>query len=205
MRVPEFLKRTGLTYCEFIALWQALQPLLVPNPDFITFTRSGVDPKFPDCEPCCADDLVIAFVLPVNPEEALTRLAVFIRLWRTLRTVHNAHYSFADLRDICFALRMFNGNAVNADFIRQLAAFQMLRDDLGLSLGETPDVAPAIGADRLRLLALWSGGAGANWDWAIQHLLRADRGLRGSAPQTTLGAPSPPSPPVAGIYEADQG
>src|SRR5260370_37006688 len=62
--------------------------------------------------------------------------AVFIRLWQKLRKVDGAKYSFAQLRDICEGLHLFNNDGlINPDFIRQLAAFQMLRDHLGLKLG----------------------------------------------------------------------
>jgi len=60
VRVPEFLKRTGLQYCEFLELWK---------PKFVEFERripdqfnaaggpTGLpqDPDFPICEPCCPD------------------------------------------------------------------------------------------------------------------------------------------------------
>ena len=53
VRVSEFLKRTGLTYCEFLELWQA---------EFVKFQRrndrrEGDDGVFPECEPCCLDTL----------------------------------------------------------------------------------------------------------------------------------------------------
>ena len=43
-------------------------------------------------------------------------------------------YSFAQLRDICDVLSCTAGGVPNPDFIRQLAAFQMLRDQFGLDL-----------------------------------------------------------------------
>ena len=125
LRLPEFLTRTGLTYCEFVELWKAG---LVPFEE--TFNDSPV--SYPGCEPCYLDDYLVLFTDPVD---ALRRLAVFIRLWRTLQALPGGGYSLTALRDICAVLRLFNPDgSVNPDFIRQLAAFQMLRDEFGLPL-----------------------------------------------------------------------
>jgi hypothetical protein len=161
--VPEFLKRTGLSYCEFLELWRS---------QFLKFSRVGDNPDFPECEPCCPEKLVIQFVQPQDPIQALTQLAVFIRLWRTLRHVRGARYNFTELCDICLVLGLFQGVAINPDFVRQLAAFQMLRDDFRLSLGVRRGPAPgATGADRTAILALWAGTSAPNWEWAVSHLL----------------------------------
>ncbi len=175
--VPEFLKRTGLKYCEFLELWKS---------KFVEFERriatttdaaeptTGATPHagFPDCEPCCPEDLVIRFITPSAAEDALYRLMVFIRLWRSLKCLRGAGYSFADLRDICLVLGLFQGANVNPEFIRQLAAFQMLRDDWGLALGTDPAAgANATGATRTRLLGLWAVAPASSFDWAVEHLL----------------------------------
>ncbi|GCE06809.1 neuraminidase-like domain-containing protein [Dictyobacter aurantiacus] len=169
VQLPEFLKRTCLTYCEFLELWRS---------GFVKFQcshgrREGEGGAFPDCEPCCLDQYSIQFEDPEAPEEALKRLVVFIRLWRKLQQVKNARYSFARLCDICTVLNLFNSGSINPDFIRQLAAFQMLRDNLGLRLaGVTGSQPGAIGVDRTPLLALWVGeSAGNAWQWAVEHLL----------------------------------
>ncbi|WP_226602992.1 neuraminidase-like domain-containing protein [Bacillus cereus] len=167
--LAEFLKRTCLTYCEFLELWKS---------EFVKFIlKDNHENGFPDCEPCCLDEYLIEFEDPADPEEALKRLAIFIRLWRTLQIVPNACYTFTELRDICDVLELFidtnqpNVKSINSDFIRQLAAFQMFRDDFQLSLtdGITPSVG-GTGADRLHLLAFWFPGA-SKWDWAVEHLL----------------------------------
>ena len=163
VHLAEFLKRTCLSYCEFIELWKS---------EFVKFGLKGDWEKgFPDCEPCCLDEYVIEFEDPANSKEALNQLAVFIRLWRKMQAVPNADYTFMELRDICKELELFQGSNVNPDFIRQLAAFQMFRDDFHLSLtdGTTPQ-AGATGAERLHLLAFWVTGA-TKWDWAVEHLL----------------------------------
>ena len=50
-------------------------------------------------------------------------------LWRKLNESCCFCYSFAQLRDICNVLHLFDGSgALNPELIRQLAAFQMLRD-----------------------------------------------------------------------------
>ncbi|MFM5885377.1 MAG: neuraminidase-like domain-containing protein [Novosphingobium sp.] len=199
--VPEFLARTGLDYCEFLELWKS---------GFITFQREPspanlrgnggepVDSSFPDCEPCCPEDLVIGFVGPDKPEAAFYRLMIFIRLWRTLQCVNGAAYSFNELRDICEVLGLFAGAAVNPGFIRQLAAFQMLRDDWQLDLGIDQNAgAAAHGADRTRLLGLWAPGQTAAFDWALDHLLARleDRAEREHAPARLPGSHRRHRPP----------
>ncbi|MEH7275211.1 neuraminidase-like domain-containing protein [Neobacillus vireti] len=162
VHVAEFLKRTCLTYCEFIELWKS---------EFVKFSLKGNKKGFPDCEPCCLDEYVIEFDDPPNAMEALKQLAVFIRLWRKMRIIPNARYTFTELCDICKELELFQGSNINPDFIRQLAAFQMFRDDFDLSLtdGTTPQ-AGETGAERLHLLALWVAGA-TKWKWAVEHML----------------------------------
>ncbi len=166
IQVSEFLERTCLTYCEFLELWKS---------EFVIFSLKGHQEGFPDCEPCCLEKYLIEFIDPANRIQALKRLIVFIRLWRKLQTVLNARYTFMELRDICEVLKLFVGQNVNPDFIRQLAAFQMFRDDFELSLydPEDPDPPPApgaTGAERLHLLAFWVPNA-TKRDWAVEHLL----------------------------------
>ncbi|QEL71780.1 MULTISPECIES: neuraminidase-like domain-containing protein [unclassified Bacillus cereus group] len=163
VHVAEFLKRTCLSYCEFIELWKS---------EFVKFSLKGSREKgFPDCEPCCLDEYVIEFEDPANPAEALKQLAVFIRIWRKMQSVPNARYTFTELRDICKELELFQGPSINPDFIRQLAAFQMFRDDFHLSLTDgTKPHAGETGAERLHLLAFWVKGA-TKWNWALEHLL----------------------------------
>lgn len=163
IKVSEFLKRTGLTYCEFIDLWHS---------EFVKFNRDGEDPNFPECEPCCLDKLLIQFVQPNNPNEALKRLAVFIHLWRKMQQVNGAKYTFTHLRDICEVLHLFTNGSINPDFIRQLAAFQMLRNDYRLALVDKTDLQTGgTGADRTHFLALWIGESARKWKWAVSYLL----------------------------------
>ncbi len=158
IRLSEFLRCTCLAYCDFIELWKS---------NFVPFTNGGHRTgEFPECEPCCLDDLWLRF-----PEEGgerdLITLIVFIRLWLKLRHLCGAGYSFAELADICTVLG-FPG----PDFIRQLAAFQMLRDQFRLNLtGRESPAVGATGADRTYLLALWLGPAAARWQWAVHELL----------------------------------
>jgi hypothetical protein len=170
-KVPEFLKRTGLTYCEFLDL---------KSSEFVKFKLTHSPPRsseedlpLPDCEPCCLDNYWIHFIDPATPEEALKRLAVFIRLWHKLQDVDGARYSFWQLRDICEVLHLFKADStINPDFIRQMAAFQILRDHLGLRLTDDDEISQnATGADRTHLLALWIGSNAKKWPWAVDHLL----------------------------------
>lgn len=161
--LPEFLRRTGLTYCELVELWAS--GFVGFDSDRDNCRESG----FPDCEPCDLDGYRITFDSE-DAADALRRLAVFIRLWRTLRALPGGGYGFAALADICAVLRLFNDDGtINPDFVRQLAAFQILRDDFGLALASGP--AEGTGADRTHLLALWVGPEAAAWDWALDELL----------------------------------
>jgi hypothetical protein len=166
VRLPEFLRRTCLAYCDFYQLWKS---------GFVTF-RNGADRlhgEFPECEPCCLDDFWIEFPGAERAELGLYRLAIFIRLWRKLRGACRPGYTFAELADICGVLELFQNNTINPNFIRQLAAFQMLRDEFALSLSD-PRTAPAPGAtgeDRTHILALWAGQGATMWPWAVDRLL----------------------------------
>ncbi len=171
LEVPQFLESTGLTYCEFVDLWRA---------EFVVFRRSGrkSDERtrvFPDCQPCCPDDLVIAFVDPSDTLVALRELAVFIRLWRRLQNLDGCAISFVELRDLCDVLGLFDGGAkINPEFVRQLAALLMLRDVFGLPLRDCD--APAgqgTGAERTHLLALWVSPGAAHWEWARRQLVES--------------------------------
>ena len=162
--LAEFLERTGLDYCEFLDLWRC---------GFVPFSPA-LDPEagFSDCPPCCPDAVRIAFP-GADPATQLARLAIFVRLWRRLRNVRNAAYTFAQLADICTVLHLFDAaGSVDPGFVRQLAAFQMLRDLLELPLH--PDhVSPgATGSARTQLLGLWDGSqATPQWRWARDRLL----------------------------------
>jgi hypothetical protein len=166
VRLPEFLRCTCLSYCEFFELWKS---------GFVKF-RNGADKRhgeFPECEPCCLEDLWIDFPEARRAEQSLYELEIFIRLWRKLRGACGTGYTFLELADICNVLSLFDNNAINPDFIRQLAAFQMLRDEFALRLVD-PRAIPApgaTGADRTHILALWVGPGAAMWSWAVYHLL----------------------------------
>ena len=154
--VPAFLALTCLTYCEFYELWQS---------GFIDF-NNGADEdggEFPQCEPCCLDELWLEFS---EEEQVLAQLLVFVRLWRKLRESCCFCYTFAQLRDICDVLGLYSGGTLNPDFIRQLAAFQILRDDFELELvdDDDPPGATAVDDDRTHLLALWVGDSATKWE-----------------------------------------
>lgn len=170
-RLPEFLERTCLTYCEFLELWKCGFVTFANGADTTNDERTGG--LFPDCEPCCLEKLWILFPGRDGQESGLQQLAIFIRLWRKLRDLCGARYSLAQLRDICDVLHLFNSGTLNQHFIRQLAAFQILRDRFGLPLSDPADKpAPgAVDADRTQLLALWAGGSPAKWPWAVEQML----------------------------------
>lgn len=171
IKLSEFLKRTGLDYCEFLELQRS---------EFVVFQAIYYDKaiSFPECEPCCLENYTISFSTPNDAKEALKRLAVFIRLWRKLQKVEGAKYSFSQLKDISDVLHLFRDDGIiSPDFIRQLAAFQILRDHFKLPLFDKrdPNSTDAAGADRTHLLSLWTHEAGKptpkKWQWAVGELL----------------------------------
>lgn len=165
--VSTFLEKTGLRYCELVDLaasgWVKIA---------VRHRGGRREPTtLPDCEPCCLGDWILVVE---DGEIGLRKLVVFIRLWRKLQRVSKAGYSFAELRDICEVLVLFRADgSVNPDFLRQLAAFQMLRDHFALSLVDpaAPQGTNASGADRTHLLALWAPPSAPKWGWAVEHLL----------------------------------
>jgi Tc toxin complex TcA C-terminal TcB-binding domain len=175
--VPELLAVTGMGYCEFLDLVASgFLPLQRAHGD--GEGEGQDDAAFPACEPCCIDNLRIEYggvpdVAGV-PDDAdvLRRLVIFVRLWRSLQTTPCCALSMAVLADVTVVLGLFDGEGhVNPDFPRQLAAFCMLRDLLGLPLRQA-GVAPAgTGADRTHLLALWAGPAAGAWAWAVGVLV----------------------------------
>jgi hypothetical protein len=165
--LSEFLKRTCLTYCEFLELSKAVSTQGSTEND--AAVRKSA---YPECEPCCLQDYRLQIPEGNSTETELLRLALYIRLWRRLQEACGARYTFSQLYDICTVLKFFNGTTVNPDFIRQLAAFQMLRDHFKLALIDPRDPsAGATGADRTHLLALWAGSGVKKWKWAVHQLL----------------------------------
>jgi hypothetical protein len=172
-KLSELLARTGLTYCEMAALQRS---------GFVAFQAGaqgqvGGMGDLPACEPCYLDKYLVVFA--GSPEPALARIAVLARLWRKLQHVPGARYTFDALADIATVLRLFptaGSTATGPDFLRQLAAFQMLRDDLDLPLVDAHDTTPGTGADRTHLLALFAmppslAPAPRKWEWAVETLV----------------------------------
>jgi len=179
LELPEFLRRTGLEYCELVELWRSR---------FVAFGNGSRGGAFPVCEPCCLHDLAVAFGANASTTNALRRLAVLIRLWRRLQSLGEPRLTFTQLRDVCDVLRLFQGTKINPGFLPQLAAILMLRDLFCLPMSDPADESPdATGADRTHLLAFWVGPSAAKWDWAVTTLLEQiedmadelERGRRG--------------------------
>jgi hypothetical protein len=168
LQLSTLLARTGLTYCQLVDLiasgWVDLH--------FVSDERR-VDP--PACEPCCPGDFFLGIDSSQGGVEGgLERLIVFIRLWQKLQALPGARYTFTELADIATVLKLFLGGAVNPEFVRQLAAFQLLRDELLLPLVDRNDPPPAgaTGAARTHLLALWVMPVGGKFEWAFDQILR---------------------------------
>jgi hypothetical protein len=193
-KVPRFVDATGLTYCEFVDLWRAgvggFQRWFpehrgdegvtgapdgagIPGGPGVPAPEEEVE-GFPDCQPCCPDNLVIDFGQR-SEREVLGQLVTFIRLWRRLAEQPCLKLSMTELSDVAQVLGLFDGAEVNPDFVRQLAAFTVLRELLCLPLRDqdAEEVVDAEGADRTHLLSLWVGPAAGHWNWAVTTLLNA--------------------------------
>lgn len=169
--VSEFLQRTGLSYCELVDLWRS---------GFVKFHvrvlgQRGDEGRMkgvPECPPCYLEHLVLYFDDPADEATALAGLAVFIRLWKKLQALAGAKYTFTELTDIADVLGLRDAaGAILPDFVRQLAAFQILRDAFELELVDIADTSSGTGADRTHLLALWVGPAAKKWGWAVGRLI----------------------------------
>lgn len=161
--VAEFLRRTGLTYPEFLELRRS---------GFVPFARAGSygeegdeNGGFPACEPCCLDGLSFTFTDKCDmddPTAALRRLAVFVRLWRTLRHLPGPRITFAALAELATALHLYRDKAINPDFLRQLAALLILLAELH----------PRQHHD-IKLLPLWATPVPPDWQHTVAVLLNA--------------------------------
>jgi Tc toxin complex TcA C-terminal TcB-binding domain/Protein of unknown function (DUF2934) len=170
--LSEFLSRTCLTYCEFLELAKCGFTQITYTQPANGNDRQKQSGAFPECEPCCLANYHLQFPDGYDRNQGLYQLIVFIRLWKKLKDLCGAGYTFQQLYDICTLLTLFNGAAINPEFIRQLAAFQMLRDHFHLPLVDPSDHATGTtGADRTHLLALWVGNGAKKWRWAISRLL----------------------------------
>lgn len=170
-QVSSFLERTGIRYCDLRQLvesgWLNLSLVLIGD-------EGPIEPPA-ECEPCCLNEWRL-FIGDLSLEEGLRRLASIIRLWRKLQGLPGARYSFHELSDVAEVFAWFPSEGeTNSEFIRQLAAFQMLRDDLCLKLvnphAPTPE-SGASGAERTHLLSLWVPEASQR-GWAIEHWIEA--------------------------------
>ncbi len=162
--LSKFLSCTCLTYCEFLELWKS---------GFVPSAVANRENAYPECEPCCLDNYQLQIGDSDTRQRLLLELAVVIRLWRKLQGLCGARYTFQQLYDICTVFQLFNSSGViNPEFIRQLAAFQILRDHFHLPLVDPSDhVTGTSGADRTHLLALWVGNGAKKWKWAVDRLL----------------------------------
>jgi hypothetical protein len=158
-----FLHSTGLSYCEFLELWES---------KFIPFSKTGPNHDFPHCPPCCLNDIVIVLPGSGSTTPILAQLIFFIRLWQKLH--HECQFkniTFSTLADICEVLGLLlPSGTVNPDFVRQLASLLMFVHAFDLPWGHTKS--HTIGVTRTRILGLWPGSSGTPTDWAIDALLR---------------------------------
>jgi receptor-binding and translocation channel-forming TcA subunit of Tc toxin/ABC toxin-like protein len=129
-----FLAITGLEYCQLLLLQESC---------FISFTigeenterelkvtansKEERSPQLPACPPCCLQAWTIDFG-DTDIGESLMKVAIFIRLWKSLNKGCKFSISFSTLADICSVLHLFVGNDINPGFMRQLASLLMLHE-----------------------------------------------------------------------------
>ena len=138
--LPAFLAGTCLSYCEFYELWQS---------GFVAF-RNGADEKRRRVP-------AVRAVLPGRAVAAVPRGAAGAgpgrRCWCSSgcgascasRAASATRSRSCGTSATCCSL--YQGGALNPDFVRQLAAFQMLRDDFGMDLAD-PAAPVRAGRDR---------------------------------------------------------
>ena len=167
VQLPEFLKRTCLTYCEFLELWKT---------GFVKFSKAG-DPAgpFPDCEPCCLKELQLTF--PEQGEElsevlrahqaggvhpALAQAEEIVRRRLFVPTACRYLHGFAVVQRQCRQPRLHPPIRRLANAARSVAA--------AVDGSSTRPRRRAPGADRTFLLSLWAG-TGHQWDWALERFI----------------------------------
>jgi hypothetical protein len=175
LQLPVVLADLGLDYCELFSLWQSK---FVPFGVTDAQSREREPVALPECEPCCLDRLSIAFPRGADTETERLKLIVFVRLWRKLKEQCCCGYTLEQLSDICAVLQLFTTTGTNPpvtsqnpEFIRQLAAFQMLRDDFHLPLAEQAPAPGVAGVARTPLLALWATPQPPRFAWAVRQLV----------------------------------
>lgn len=159
LTVPVFIKALGISYCDFLELYQS---------GFVAFGPGEGCQGYPECLPCCADDLVISFPERSQAAAGLIQLAVFIRLWQKLRHTCMPYVSMKTLGDICHTLPLFTNQNVNPDFLRQLASLLMIKEIWDPPWTNTHST-------NILLLSIWSGVSSGTdeFRWAVNALLKS--------------------------------
>ena len=147
----EFLRRTGLTYPEFLEVWRS---------GYVKFERHSENTQFPDCEPCNLKNIDLTFGDHDDYLFRLRKLVTFIRLYRSLKNCRAPQLTFMQLSDICRSQKMFIDDTINSEFIRQLAAILVLRYYFGVPLSKsgilTTDHISLSPKKRTPILSLWA-------------------------------------------------
>jgi hypothetical protein len=173
--VSGFLKATCLTYCEFLDVWKSGIITISSQGGRSDSLEEAVKTEFPECPPCCLDNLKISFS-GKQPVFSLGILAVFLRLWRKLQLRCQKSLSMQTLADICSVLKLFTiGETldINPDFVRQLGSLLMLVDLFRLPLTDANSSPDASGADRTKILSIWANPPANSTarTWAINKFL----------------------------------
>ncbi|KAJ2973537.1 hypothetical protein NQ176_g6552 [Zarea fungicola] len=170
LQVSVFLCQAGITYCEFLELQKSG---IVPFGPRSQQSLESQQATYPECLPCCDDDVVISFPGERSAAGELLKLMIFIRLWKSLRRSCATAISMATLADICAVLGLFTSTNVNPEFLRQLASLLMLHEWWHLPWGDKTESQSTQPDSRTTILSLWSGNGTDTHDfkWAVEALL----------------------------------
>lgn len=119
LQVSTFLHTMDISYCEFLELQRS---------GIVAFGPGGRPTQYPECLPCCDAAAVISFPGEGSPLTGLIQLAIFIRLYHSVKRAHICDgLTMMTLADICQVLGLFTNTNVNPDFLRQLASLLLLK------------------------------------------------------------------------------
>lgn len=166
VQVSAFISQAGITYCEFLELHKS---------GFVEFGPGEAYPEYPECLPCCDDDLVLSFPTERSQAGGLLKLLIFARLWKSLRRGRGPSITMKVLADICKVLKLFTETNVNPEFLRQLASFLMLVQLWCLPLADTESASEQTEQpdERIKILSLWSmkGTKTDGFQWSVRSLI----------------------------------
>ena len=158
--LPAFLAETCLSYCEFYELWQS---------GFVAFRNGATrqarqeDGAFPECEPCCPDDLWLQFpeeTAAAGPGRAAGLRPALAQAAGVAAAAATPSRSCATSATCCSCRRAARSTRTSSG---SSPRSRCCATSSGWTWPTRPPRSPpaAVDADRTQLLALWVGPAAA--------------------------------------------